>query len=352
MTLGDLTALPAQAVPHGDERAPQRSLGHGGMSNVFATHDVEHGSVAMKLVRDPHPLKLSCLRNEFEQMGRVRHPNIAAVYGFRETGSGNALIMEHVQGSSLELWLRGRPSPNAGSVVADTVLESGVVRHRRPRAVPLSSPTRSTVEVVCAFLQLAYAIRHLHELGKLHCDLKPSNVMIEDTGRVVLIDFGLVTPIDRSQADREMGTFEYWSPECFEGAPASTASDWYAFGLMLHEALTGWLPLQLEFRRGGAIPPPVRLMCPDANPELASLCDALLSSDPLARLSGEQVVAALRRYMPCAEDGGPDVTPLRRSERFAGSGLRFARQNQLVARRRRTRQPRAPAPASLSRPAS
>lgn len=328
-----------------------RPLGHGGMGCVYETHDAEHGIVAIKFACESPPRKLACLRNEYEQMARVRHPNVARVHGLRDTDVGPALILERVHGTSFDVWLRGDELEHGRSAVQDTVTAE-VARSASAEAVRLYLPTRSADEVARAFLQLAQAVSHLHELGMLHCDLKPSNVMIEDAGRVVLIDFGLVTPIERAEPMRDMGTLQYWSPECLRGAAASTASDWYAFGLMLHEALTGWVPLANEFRRAGVVPPAVCIAHPEANPALARLCDALLRDVPGERPTAAQVLHALRRFANSrrgralrgstmhAEDGL--LKPLRRWTSCARSGLRCARRSPRGVRGTRSLRPSPP----------
>ena len=85
----------------------------------------------------------------------------------------------------------------------------------------------------------------LHNAGKLHRDLKPSNVLVRPSGHLVILDFGLVEelhPLQKTRAVTFAGTPVYMSPEQIEQSPISTASDWYAAGVMLYEALTGILP--------------------------------------------------------------------------------------------------------------
>src|SRR5204863_8733618 len=100
-----------------------------------------------------------------------------------------------------------------------------------------------------SLLQLVEGILAWHEQGKLHRDVKPSNVMVSAEGRVVLLDFGLVTELEEKPSplsDRPeiAGTVAYMAPEQAVGGELSPASDWYAVGVMLHEALTGVLPIR------------------------------------------------------------------------------------------------------------
>ncbi len=93
--------------------------------------------------------------------------------------------------------------------------------------------------------QLASGVSALHKAGKLHCDIKPSNVLVTKEGRVVILDFGLIMELSRQQTadSSEIGcTPTHASPEQLVGYTVSKASDWYSVGIMLYEALTGQLP--------------------------------------------------------------------------------------------------------------
>ena len=180
--------------------------------------------------------------------------------------------------------------------------------------------------IVDLFCQLATGVEALHAHRKLHRDLKPANIMVRGDGRVVILDFGLVIPrrpkaatlsqspdpswFHRSNSegfssDRVIsGTIPYMAPEQAAGLNLTEASDWYAVGVMLYEALSGELPF-----RGNAMAilngkqtreaPEVARLCPDVPPSLAHLCNALLRKDPAERPTGAEVRAAL---------GSPEAT--------------------------------------------
>jgi tetratricopeptide (TPR) repeat protein len=138
------------------------------------------------------------------------------------------------------------------------------------------------------------AIEHVHAAGKLHRDLKPSNVLVTREGRVVVLDFGLaVDPelggVGQTVADESVsGTPAYMAPEQAAGKPATAASDVYALGVMLFEALTGRLPFEggvgeiLAAKQHHAAPR-ARALAADVPPELDDLCAALLAREPSAR---------------------------------------------------------------------
>jgi len=176
------------------------------------------------------------------------------------------------------------------------------------------------------FLTVAQGVRALHSAGKLHRDLKPENVMVRAGGRPVLLDFGLIldlkpqaapTAIDeksgqsnrssrkyKASASDQMisGTFAYMAPEQATGSPLMNSSDWYAFGVMLFEALTGRLPFTgtgihaVREKLDQQAPRPSQFVSATP-PDLDRLCAQLLdrnadnrptSAEILRCLSGEQ----------------------------------------------------------------
>ena len=160
------------------------------------------------------------------------------------------------------------------------------------------------------FRQLCAGVRALHQNGKLHRDLKPANALVSrKTGTVVLLDFGLVAelsrskvsgtdqPTSRSATTHEIsGTIGFMAPEQAAGRDLTEASDWYAFGVMLFQALTGRLPITgfasqiLQRKQTQDAPPPADLVSgvPD---DLNALCVKLLQRDPAKRPNGSEVAA-------------------------------------------------------------
>ena len=148
--------------------------------------------------------------------------------------------------------------------------------------------------------QLVAGVSALHGNGKLHRDIKPSNIMVRPDGRVVILDFGLMSDARPSPAadDRMAGTPAYLAPEQHAGADASEASDWYAVGVTLYEALTGRLPFEgswheLGSRKRHSDPPPPASIEPHVPDDLNEICMGLLCRDPERRLSGRDALDTL-----------------------------------------------------------
>ena len=108
-------------------------------------------------------------------------------------------------------------------------------------------PPRPDGRLRDALAQLIAGVLALHEAGKLHCDIKPLNVRVTPAGRVVLLDFGLVSegPAEPDPYESGIaGSVSYMSPEQAPGQVLTEATDWYAVGAMLFEALTGTVPFR------------------------------------------------------------------------------------------------------------
>lgn len=184
-----------------------------------------------------------------------------------------------------------------------TIMEPARSSESRPIAPePLSRLDESRARD--ALLQLARGVHALHEAGRLHRDLKPSNVLVEPDGRVVICDFGLVVDLDGESQKRGlgsralMGTVAYMSPEQASGQELDEASDWYAFGVILYEMLTGRQPFrgdipQLLLAKKTEEPPSPESLAANLPIDLVDLCMELLSRDPRARPRGRAILARL-----------------------------------------------------------
>ncbi len=242
-----------------------RQVGAGGMGAVYEATDRRSGArVAVKSLLRLGAGDLHRFKYEFRSMAGVGHPNLVTLYELVSHAGTWCITMEFVDGVDLCHALRRRAGDGAG--------------------------LRALIR------QLALAIQTLHANNLLHRDLKPSNVLVTGEDRVVVLDFGLVAEISRtgfSQAPVHAGTPLYMAPEQCASQLATPASDWYALGVMLYEAITGRLPFTgtaaAIFAAKQVAAPPI----PDVpdNPALAALIAALLRRDPAERASAAHVLA-------------------------------------------------------------
>src|SRR3569623_1948822 len=143
---------------------------------------------------------------------------------------------------------------------------------------------------------LAQWLIALHEAGCVHRDVKPSNMLIAQEGRGVLLDFGLASTASDETTMVGAGTPMYMATEQAMPSPVPAAVDWYAFGVILFELLPGRLPFEgrpheILYRTNHDRPPPVATLQPEAPADLAQLCDHLLDPDPARRPRGAEVLA-------------------------------------------------------------
>jgi hypothetical protein len=249
-----------------------RKLGEGGMGTVYEAIDAERDErIALKLVAGHDGTALQRFKHEFRALQDIEHPNLVRLGELHEADGEWFITMELVLGTDLLGYVR----------------EDGeAYDEARLRA---------------AFQQLALGLRALHVAGKVHRDIKPPNIRVTPEGRVVILDFGLV--IDRTTARMStegnvVGTVAYMAPEQASAAPIEAAADWYAFGIVLYEALTGTVPfsggnLQVLMDKLRITPPPPRARVPDVPADLDELCVELLRFDPATRPRSDEVLRRL-----------------------------------------------------------
>ncbi len=247
-----------------------RRVGEGGMGVVYEAFDAERRSrVALKSLGRLDPDSVYRLKYEFRSLADVSHPNLVRLHELTFSDGDWFFTMELIAGARFDEWVR----PN------------GALDEARLRS---------------ALDQLFQAVNAIHRAGKLHRDLKPSNVLVTRDERLVVLDFGLAVDDVRGGVGQTVdvesvtGTPAYMAPEQAAGADASAASDYYAIGVMLFEALTGRLPfegrlVELLAAKQREAAPAVASLAPHAPDDLAQLCDALLARAPAMRPSANEV---------------------------------------------------------------
>jgi len=300
---------------------------------VYAAYDTqEDAQVALKWLRNSTAATIARFKREFRALADLAHPNLVTFRELLTVGGEWFFTMDLVEGIDLLHWVRPASPPVALQAAStaeddDVAMGSGstvAVEQPRssmlPRSPPLVTGDQHVLEghrplsvadlprLKATLLQLAAGLTALHEGGMLHRDVKPSNVLVTRDGRVVLLDFGLVTELGEggvaeSMTGQIVGTPGYMSPEQAAGRALTQASDWYAVGVTLYHALTGKLPFDgdpssILFRK--------QLMDPAAPSDhvrgvpraLGDLCMDLLARSPERRPSGAAFVERLHAALP------------------------------------------------------
>jgi serine/threonine-protein kinase len=201
-------------------------VGHGAFGDVYRARDTALDRlVALKLLTTgdaPDTARVSHLLNEARLLAKLRHPNVVRVYGAEFTEGRVGLWMELIEGRTLE-----------------DLLASHV--------------TFGDKEAAQIGQQLCRAMAAVHGVGLVHRDIKARNVMREDGGRIVLMDFGAGADLRRNARgarDTLAGTPLYLAPELFDGGQPTVSADIYSLGVLLFHLVTGFYPVESHTRAG------------------------------------------------------------------------------------------------------
>jgi tetratricopeptide (TPR) repeat protein len=268
----------------------RRRVGQGAVGVVYEAWDEElHARIALKTLRAVGPDALLSLKKDFRAVQDIRHPNLVKMGELVEEGGTWFFTMEFVDGLALRRYVR----PIDGS-------RPSIVPFETPAQIA-SAPRYDEARLRSVLPQLVEALNALHAHGKVHRDVKPSNVLVTDAGRLVLLDFGVAFDLGRDLDDAAgdlVGTVAYMAPEQAMSETIGPAADWYAVGVILYEALTGRLPFYgqmhdlLAKKLRGAPPDPATLVSglPD---DLRALCVDLLRVAPGDRPDGREILTRL-----------------------------------------------------------
>ena len=265
-------------------------LGAGGMGRVVTAYDQRlERPVAIKLIREElleEPGTRQRLLREARSAARLHHPNTVAVFDVGEADGRPFVVMELIEGRSLDDRLRteGRLGPADAATVVAAVLDGLAAAHAR---------------------------------GLVHRDVKPSNVLLPDEGGVKLADFGIAADLGSSTSltgsGQVVGSPRYLAPERVDGEAATAASDVYAAGIVLYELLAGRVPFAADNPVATAVAhqqqpvPPLIELAPHVPAGLAAVAERALAKDPSQRFtSATSMRSALLEA--CDDEGlvGPD----------------------------------------------
>jgi len=304
-----------------------RWLGEGGMGTVYLARDEKFDRrVAVKVLLGGELTALTRFKQEFRTLADISHPNLIVLHELLCDDATWLFTMQYVEGRDFLTHvslLEGRDAPTLLEVEAHRLRE-GV---RRSDHALLRCPVRDDERLRRVLRQLTDAVSSLHGAGKLHLDLKPSNVLVGSDDHVTVLDFGLARDLKHSSlvsTQRLLGTPAYMAPEHAEGKRFEPASDWYAVGVMLYEALTGRLPFEgpiahILLSKTHRDPEPPSSICREVPPELDALCMRLLVRNPSQRAAGEEIMATLGNAS--SQRGTIALRPLANSgEPFVGRG--------------------------------
>jgi serine/threonine protein kinase len=319
----DLT-LPAELLNHPRYKIG-KFLGSGGMGLVYqAEHRIMDRIVALKILHHDlvrHPRVVQRFRQEVKAAARLSHPNIVAAYDADQAGDAHFLVMEFVDGVSLDRLVKKRGA-----------LEPGYA---------------------CYFIRLAAkGLAHAFQAGMVHRDIKPQNLMLTRNGQVKILDFGLARLASETRADLAagpgpgvrgnaltnlgdvMGTPDYMAPEQAQDASqADIRADIYSLGCTLYFLLTGQTPYSPGTARAKLLakqtvaPQPITKWRGDLPAALVQVIEKMMARDPGQRYqTPAAVVKALAPFAKPAPVAAP--TPAKKADAAPSPGIVDAARNE------------------------
>jgi eukaryotic-like serine/threonine-protein kinase len=284
-------------------------LGRGGMGEVRAGTDLRlDRPVAVKLLRaelSDQPELRTRFEREARAAARISHPNVVAVYDTGEHHGVPYIVMERLEGNSL--------------------------------ANELSAGRLSETRACMLILETLSALDAAHQLGVLHRDIKPGNILLGFNGHAKVADFGIAKvaeDTDPATTGVLLGTAAYVSPERLAGAPATPTSDVYAVGVVLFESLAGRPPFSSDTPLGlvrsiaADAPPSLAAIRPDVHAAVVAVTEKAIAKDPARRFgSAASMAVALANATspsPSAADGPTVPIATARAARQAAEAVPIA----------------------------
>ncbi len=241
-------------------------LGSGGFANVFLARDLElETNVAIKVLRDFQRDTLSAMRQEFRAIKDIQHPNLVQLFELHGESRDVFFTMEALHGQSADIHVELIPTKD---------------RDKETRAV---------------LAQVAEGLGALHAQGTLHRDLKPTNILVTQEGRAVVLDAGLAKAVEEQHTVEVYlaGTAVYSSPEQLRGDRLGFASDWYSFGVVAFQLFGGEAPFPWNLGKAMVAktkpPPSLTILRSSIDPKDEEMVRRLMDPDPLERPGLEDI---------------------------------------------------------------
>ena len=262
------------------------------MAEVWLAEDERLGRwVAIKMLHESYQLgtdheAVQAFEREARVIARLQHPNIVAVFDAGSWEGRRYIVTEYVHGYSLRqiLETQGR------------LTEAEAIRYGA---------------------QVAAALQYAHEQGVIHCDVKPENVLINETGVAKVADFGVAETLNRTlapgQARDLLGTIAYLAPEIIQGTEPDARSDVYSLGLTIYELVAGRLPFAgtnaaaLAGQRLATPAPPLRTFARSASAELEGVLARSIAISPADRFPTAGALATSLRRVPAVSSAPAPV---------------------------------------------
>ena len=270
----------------------RQKIGVGGMADVYQGKDTLLGRpVAIKILHQNFGSDqdfVARFKREAQAAGKLNHPNVVSMYDVGYDQGYHYIIMEYVAGCTLKEYIQ---------------------HHARV----------SVQEAVKITIAIAEGLEHAHAMGIVHCDVKPHNILITDTGRIKVTDFGIARAINSAATmmytNSVMGSAHYISPEQASGKSINVSTDIYSLGVVLYELLTGEVPflgetpvsVALQHVKDRVVAPRIKNnLIP---PQLEQVVLVALEKEPGKRFGSiSEMIQALR--MSLGYRGGTSARPM------------------------------------------
>ena len=280
-----MSAIQPDQVIDGRYRVISR-LGSGGMADVYLVEDEQLGrKVALKLLHgrfSEDPGFVERFRREAQAAASLQHPNVVGVFDRGAFNDTYYIAMEYLPGRSLKQLI-------------------------------LQEAPLEPVRAIDIALQILKATRFAHRRGVIHRDLKPHNVIVDESDNAKVTDFGIARAgaSDMTETGSIMGTAQYLSPEQAQGHAVSETSDLYSVGVVLYEMLTGRVPFDAEsavtiaLKHVSEAPTPPSTINPSIPPALEQVVLWALNKNPADRpTDADQFIAVLEQVRESITAGG------------------------------------------------